>query len=131
MLGRGRWKIGFPRSGMTVRGGVVPTGRCGAAYTGRGPVCGTISLRGGGAGRGAAGLAEVGGGIGGVATAPVASLEACAAGCVGGTGSSTGGAAVSATGSSALAGGASTTASGALGASFTGGATTVACGGAV
>jgi len=45
--GRGRWKIGLPRSGSPVRGavGVAPAGRTGAAYTGRGPVCGTIRRR--------------------------------------------------------------------------------------
>src|SRR6516164_1857419 len=77
MLGRGRWKIGFPRSGMTVRGGVGFAGRCGAAYTGRGPVCGTISRRAGGAGRaGAAGFAAAGGAVTGAATVVAASAGA-------------------------------------------------------
>lgn len=50
--GRGRAKIGLPRSGIPPRGGAVGTGRVGdgggAAYTGRGPVCGTINRRGAG-----------------------------------------------------------------------------------
>jgi hypothetical protein len=64
MPGRGRWKIGLPRSGMTCRGGVVAVGRAGAVYTGRGPVCGTIRRRGGGpgaaGGAGRAGAADSG-----------------------------------------------------------------------
>jgi len=48
--GRGRWKIGLPRSGMPPRGAIgAPAGRTGAVYTGRGPLCGTIRRRGGGA----------------------------------------------------------------------------------
>ena len=48
--GRGRWKMGLPRSGITCRGVVLAAGRAGAEYTGRGPVCGTIRRRGGAAG---------------------------------------------------------------------------------
>ena len=40
--GRGRWKIGLPRSGMPPRGAIGAPGRGGATggarYTGRGPV---------------------------------------------------------------------------------------------
>ncbi len=51
--GRGRWKIGLPRSGIPPRAGapVAAAGRGtiggggGAVYTGRGPVCGTIRRR--------------------------------------------------------------------------------------
>ena len=48
-LGRGRWKMGLPRSGMP-RAPVGVAARAdagGAWYTGRGPVCGTIRRRGG------------------------------------------------------------------------------------
>jgi hypothetical protein len=55
--GRGRWKIGCPRTGSPVRlpidaedGGWAARGGAGggAVYTGRGPVCGTIMRRAGG-----------------------------------------------------------------------------------
>jgi hypothetical protein len=56
--GRGRWKIGWPGTGLPGAGRMVPTGGPeggtgaggrggGALYTGRGPVCGTI-MRGAG-----------------------------------------------------------------------------------
>ncbi len=46
--GRGRWKIGCPRTGAPVRGAGGAGVRCGGAvYTGRGPVWGTIKRRGG------------------------------------------------------------------------------------
>ena len=53
--GRGRWKIGCPRTGNPVRLPMGDDGWAGrggagggAVYTGRGPVCGTIMRRGGG-----------------------------------------------------------------------------------
>ena len=49
--GRGRWKIGLPRSGIAPRAGAPLAAERGVAlggarYTGRGPVCGTIKRRG-------------------------------------------------------------------------------------
>ncbi len=48
--GRGRWKIGLPRSGIAPRGRALVSARTGAdggaRYTGRGPVWGTIKRRG-------------------------------------------------------------------------------------
>ena len=48
--GRGRWKMGLPRSGIPPRGGALAPARGaangGARYTGRGPVWGTIKRRG-------------------------------------------------------------------------------------
>jgi hypothetical protein len=48
--GRGRWKMGLPRSGIPPRGGALVPARGatdgGARYTGRGPVWGTIKRRG-------------------------------------------------------------------------------------
>jgi hypothetical protein len=69
--GRGRWKIGCPGTGrpgagLPWCGRAVPVfdaagvaGRTGAVYTGRGPVCGTISRRGGACGMGFAGGCDV------------------------------------------------------------------------
>ena len=92
--------MGLPRSGITVRcgGGAVveAAGRGGAEYTGRGPVCGTISRLGGGA----AGLCTVvaglvgGAGVCEVTIAPGASVvgfstSTCGAGATSGGASTT------------------------------------------
>ena len=94
--------MGLPRSGITVRcgGGAVveAAGRGGAEYTGRGPVCGTISRLGGGA----AGLCTVvaglvgGAGVCEVTIAPGASVvgfstSTCGAGATSGGASTIGG----------------------------------------
>ena len=67
--GRGRWKMGWPRTGPgRVPAGADAEGPCGgregwtggAVYTGRGPVCGTIMRR-AGCSAGAAGCRDAGG----------------------------------------------------------------------
>ena len=76
-VGRGRWKMGCPRTGRpgTARspaaGGALAGalgGRTGARYTGRGPVCGRITRRGASAGVAVAGgaAAATGGGADGL-----------------------------------------------------------------
>jgi hypothetical protein len=144
--GRGRWKMGCPGTGRPGAGRAgapdwaAEGGACGGAlYTGRGPVCGTIIRRCGGAG--ADGL--VAGGVGGVACAGGdgatgsviaggtaaaggcerggATVEAVAEGTVGGTGAS-GGAGGGCTGAGGLGCGTTSLGVGVGAAGFTGGA---------
>ncbi|HTT24036.1 MAG TPA: hypothetical protein VMG82_34240 [Candidatus Sulfotelmatobacter sp.] len=107
--GRGRWKIGCPGTGRPGAGRIVPagtlvcaagagaTGRGGALYTGRGPVCGTIILGAGGCGAADA-VGGVGRGAGGVtgitgdAEAAGGGATTAAAGGGGGAAARTGGA---------------------------------------
>src|ERR1019366_7596467 len=105
MPGRGRWKIGLPRSGIPPRGGTVGRSAVGdgggAAYTGRGPVCGTIMRRTGAAGRcGVAGLAGTGTAV---AAGAAASLLAVSLIAVGAITTSTGGTSAAGTATSGLA----------------------------
>jgi hypothetical protein len=120
--GRGRWKIGLPRSGSPVRGAaVLAAGRGGAAYTGRGPVCGTMSRRCGTMGLWATGAVLAGAGAG---PEGLSSPAACAAFSAAG-GATTAAASTAAevsTGGSTTCAAASTTVSTGFGASATGAA---------
>jgi len=143
--GRGRWKIGCPGTGRPGAGRIVPagalvcaagvgaTGRGGALYTGRGPVCGTIILGAGGCGA-ADTVGGAGRGTGGV-TGITGDVEAAIGGAAGGGATTAaaggGGGAAGRTGGATTAGAAGTGGGGAGTAGFSvAGATTVGRAGA-